>query len=110
MDAREHLDALECDLGQVTVQLMVINATLQYMTNIPNSTPTMTTEITDTMMANGVHGPISKLKPAPPSDFDGDRKKGHAFLNSCELYIYMYHSLMIISLMNYPKFIGHSHI
>ena len=26
--------------------------------------------------------PISRLKPATPSDFDGDRKKGRAFLNS----------------------------
>ena len=30
--------------------------------------------------------PISQLKPATPSDFDGDRKRGRAFLNSCELF------------------------
>ena len=30
--------------------------------------------------------PETKLKPSSPSDFDGDRKKGRAFLNSCELY------------------------
>jgi hypothetical protein len=29
----------------------------------------------------------SKLKPAPPSDFDGNRKRGRTFLNQCELYI-----------------------
>ena len=28
-----------------------------------------------------------KLKPSAPNDFDGDRSKGRAFLNSCELYI-----------------------
>ena len=29
--------------------------------------------------------PISRLHPANPSDFDGDRSKGRVFLNSCEL-------------------------
>jgi hypothetical protein len=29
----------------------------------------------------------SKLKPAPPNNFDGTRKKGRTFLNQCELYI-----------------------
>lgn len=28
-----------------------------------------------------------RIKPSSPPDFDGDRKKGRAFLNSCELYI-----------------------
>ena len=30
---------------------------------------------------------IRHLKPATPNDFSGDRTKGQAFLNSCELYI-----------------------
>jgi hypothetical protein len=29
----------------------------------------------------------NRLKPAVPQDFDGDRKKGRAFLNSCTLYM-----------------------
>src|SRR5215471_8580463 len=29
----------------------------------------------------------TKLKPATPNDFDGERTKGWAFLNSCNLYI-----------------------
>jgi hypothetical protein len=29
----------------------------------------------------------SRVKPGIPSDFDGDRVQGHAFLTSCELYI-----------------------
>ena len=29
----------------------------------------------------------SKIKPATPSEFDGDRSKGRAFLNSCNLYV-----------------------
>ena len=28
-----------------------------------------------------------KIKPSPPNDFDGDRRKGRAFLNQCELYL-----------------------
>ena len=31
----------------------------------------------------------SRLKPGTPSDFDGERTKGRAFLNSCELYFAM---------------------
>ena len=27
------------------------------------------------------------VKPSPPNEFNGDRSKGRAFLNSCELYI-----------------------
>jgi hypothetical protein len=30
---------------------------------------------------------VSKLKPTPLSDFDGNRKRGRIFLNQCELYI-----------------------
>jgi hypothetical protein len=29
----------------------------------------------------------SRVKPGIPSNFDGDRAQGHAFLTSCELYI-----------------------
>jgi hypothetical protein len=29
----------------------------------------------------------SRIKPASPDNFDGDRSKGHAFLTSCELYL-----------------------
>jgi hypothetical protein len=29
---------------------------------------------------------LSKVKPAAPMDFDGDREKGRAFLNSCNIY------------------------
>lgn len=33
------------------------------------------------------HAGARHLKPASPNDFSGDRTKGRAFLNSCELYI-----------------------
>jgi len=45
-------------------------------------------------VANAVVAPINpqnttthRLKPVTPSEFTGDRTKGHAFLNSCDLYI-----------------------
>src|SRR6266487_2072510 len=69
------------------MQLSAINATLQNMTKLSNPTSPPSTQITGTMMANDTPNAGSKLKPAPPSDFDGDRAKGRAFLNSCELYI-----------------------
>src|SRR5262245_20737212 len=31
----------------------------------------------------------SRLKPSPPTDFDGDRTKGQTFLNQCELYFHL---------------------
>jgi hypothetical protein len=31
--------------------------------------------------------PRRRVKPSPPSDFSGDRTKGRAFINSCDLYI-----------------------
>ena len=33
------------------------------------------------------HARARGLKPATPNEFDGDRLKGRAFLNSCRLYI-----------------------
>ena len=30
---------------------------------------------------------LQKIKPSPPPDFSGDRSRGRAFLNSCELYL-----------------------
>jgi hypothetical protein len=37
--------------------------------------------------APALREPSRGLKPATPNDFDGDRLKGRAFLNSCRLYI-----------------------
>jgi hypothetical protein len=34
---------------------------------------------------------ICRLKPASPSEFDGNRAKGRAFLNSCDLYMGLAH-------------------
>ena len=76
MDAREHLDMLERVFERITMQLMAINATLQKLTSIPNPTPSMLTQFTDTTMMNGMPNTGSKLKPAPLSDFDVPLKSG----------------------------------
>ena len=87
MDTGERLEALERDFGQITAQLLAINVALQNMANTPAPMPTSSAPMSETTGADESRGTSSKLKPAPPSDFDGDRTKGRAFLNSCELYI-----------------------
>jgi len=109
MDTGERLEALERDFEQVTAQLSAVNLTLQGLASMANQIPPTTAQSTDTTMdssGNGSQstwnvpersgipgtsgipsGTPSKLKPATPSDYNGDRSKGRAFLNSCELYI-----------------------
>ena len=87
MEHGERLEALENGFEQITVQLQAINLALQNLTNT-TTTPTPTSvQMTDSPTDNGARDTNSKIKPAPPSDYDGDRTKGRAFLNSCELYI-----------------------
>ena len=76
MDNGERLDALEREIGRITMQLLAINATLQNFTNTFNTTPLTSTQFTDSTVGSDVPGTISKLKPASPSEFDGDRTKG----------------------------------
>ena len=92
METGERLEALESDMGQVTTQLMALNEAIQMLINNQNSAsgptapttpPTTNTTLETERTAEGG----AKIKPAPPSDFDGDRGKGRAFLNSCELYL-----------------------
>ena len=59
------------------IEYFLKNFRTQILTEKPPQPPTSTI----TMPAL-----ISCLHPANPSDFDGDRSKGRAFLNSCELY------------------------
>ena len=33
------------------------------------------------------HAQITQVRPSPPDSYDGDRNKGQAFLNSCQLYL-----------------------
>ena len=89
MDNGERLDALEREIGRITTQLLAINTTLQNLTNTFNTTPPTSTQITNSTIGSDVPRTISKLKPASPSDFDRDRGKGRAFLNSCELYLHL---------------------
>lgn len=87
MDSGERLNTLERGFERISAQLMAIDTTLRNMASIPSLTPPMSSQITNTIGESDVHGVSSKLKPASPSDFDGDRTQGRAFLNSCELYI-----------------------
>jgi len=87
MDVGERLVALERDSQQITVQLAAINLTIQNLTDTHSTMTPTSVQMTDSTTTNGARNTSSKLKPAPPSDFDGDHTKGRAFLNSCELYI-----------------------
>src|SRR5918992_241825 len=89
MEAGERLDVLENDMGQVTVQLMALNETLQALINSQNSVPNLTAptiDMTSETEATTVGG-RTKIKPAPLLDFNRDHGKGCTFLNSCELYL-----------------------
>ena len=88
MESGERLDALESDMGQITVQLMALNNAVQTLVTGQNPTSDTTHSTMDTSSeTDRTMGGRTKIKPAPPSDFDGNRGKGRAFLNSCELYL-----------------------
>jgi len=59
---------------------------------IPVATPVIA-PLSPVHIASPVHKPTmgadsrNRIKPSPPPDFSGDRTKGCAFLNSCDLYI-----------------------
>ena len=109
MEAGERLDALESDMGQVTAQLMALNATLQTLIENQNSAPIPTAPTNDMTSETDATagGGGTKIKPAPPSDFDGDVGKGAPFsIHANSIYV----SLQIVFLTKYRKFIGLSRI
>jgi len=96
-------------LEQAFAELQVKDENTQHkldilISHIPQSeNPIPSTQITPvTLKAHG-------LKPALPSEFDGDRTKGMVFLNSCQVYIrlcfnsFMDEQAKIVWAMSYMK-------
>ena len=67
--------------------------TLEVLNHLKHSITTDTPSNSEPGTANPLNSttPLltgtAKLKPAPPTDFDGSQTNGHTFLNSCQLYI-----------------------
>jgi hypothetical protein len=82
MDQPARLEILEDEFTQLKAQNATIMSQqaeiLQKLvgTTIPALTPLTTSGTSD-----------SKLKLAPPNDFNGTQSKGQAFLTSCDLYV-----------------------
>ena len=99
MNPEERFDALEHAYGglsdQMAVLLSSVETLLARMNNLDtqavqppqNTTPTSRAPPVKTTTPNVTDERSSCLKPASPSEYDGDCAKGRAFLNSCSLYI-----------------------
>jgi len=91
-DDSDHLGAMERELGlqhqslnnihDQLIMLIILSGGVNPSVEAPPA------------VANAVVAPLNplnttthQLKPATPSEFTGDCMKGHAFLNSCKLYI-----------------------
>ena len=94
-DDGDRFDAIENELGaqrqslnDIREQLLQIIALVNTANPVavPASTPP---EITNSPVTspNLPNTSTHRLKPASPSEFTGDRVRGRAFLNSCDLYI-----------------------
>ena len=89
----ECLHAVEQELTHQQMSLTQLQEAIQEVLEaVKTSLPCVAQ--TDTSGATGAQptptpnpSKASRLKPASPADFDGLRKKGCAFLNSCDLYI-----------------------
>src|SRR5262245_33201091 len=81
-DLDDRLETLETGFTELRAQNATIMQHLsELLVKFENNTDSITTA------APNSNSPDDKLKPSPPSDFDGSRSKGRAFLNSCDLYI-----------------------
>jgi len=92
MDSDERVAALETAVQMQNDRFDALNAMLKQLlermgpTPDPQNPPRIESpaESLPAVLTATVH---SRLKPGVPTDFDGDRSKGRAFLNSCDLYI-----------------------
>jgi hypothetical protein len=96
----ERMEILEERYTQVVAQNTQLNNTCEFMqraleqiaTHLTgrNQTPPPLTQERSRETPTSVSiskQPRRRVKPSPPSDFSGDRTKGQAFINSCNLYI-----------------------
>lgn len=95
-DEHTRVDKLETEFAELQAGVAAQNTALKAIqeliadlgTRLPVQPPVIPPPVPDT---NTTHTPLQNhapsLKPATPSDFDGTREKGRAFLNSCQLYM-----------------------
>jgi nucleotide-binding universal stress UspA family protein len=83
-DQPARLETLEEEFAQLKAQNMTImTQQAQILQKLGGTVPALTSP-TVTPISGASD---SKLKPAPPNEFDGSRSKGRAFLTSCDLYV-----------------------
>ena len=80
-DLDERLETLETGFTELRAQNQTI------MTQLSEVLQKLESNTTISSATPSFRSPDDKLKPSPPSDFDGTRSKGRAFLNSCDLYV-----------------------
>jgi hypothetical protein len=89
MEDTDHLNRLENAINEQQKQGTrlegLLNALQAQLTTPPPPPPK--SEPHSMVLPSPIEAKTSKLKPALPSDFDGNRKRGRIFLNQCELYI-----------------------
>lgn len=98
METSERLEFLETSLAELKAMNQTISLQLEELRNQHTSQPPPSREKVPSEPSRTPNNPPTlspitpgpketKLKPCLPSEFNGDRKKGRAFLNSCELYM-----------------------
>ncbi|GLB44073.1 hypothetical protein LshimejAT787_1600030 [Lyophyllum shimeji] len=92
---------LEYQAGQVTQILDSLNELRQFVeqhvvNSVPHDPRPTAVQPAADAQTPALAAPISaqppmrirdRLRPAPPDSFDGEREKGRAFINSCDLYM-----------------------
>ncbi|KAF8236721.1 hypothetical protein L208DRAFT_1251107, partial [Tricholoma matsutake] len=94
MNTSECLNVLESDITRIRAQIDSLESTIENfirtlqtssMSNIPPIAPPSAPN--NDVPPNVPTKECTQIKPSPPAKFNGVRVQGHAFLNSCELYI-----------------------
>jgi hypothetical protein len=86
-DLPSRMEILEDEFTKLQAQNATIISQQAEILNRLGPTPNPAAPSAPTIPIPAPSGTVeSKLKPASPDDFDGNRSKGRAFLNSCELY------------------------